>query len=298
MTTIAPTGATVPGVTHHLAQVNGTELHYVSAGTDGSPILLVHGFPETWWAFHKVIPLLAQTHRVFAPDLPGLGDSSNADGAYDSATAAETLHALVAELNVGPVHLTGQDFSGPTVFRLASTHPDDILSLTAIEMGLPGFGWETLVARLGFVGTWHIGVLAAPGIAEILLTGREREFIGGYAFPAMTAVPGSITDADIEEFVRTYSRPHGFRGATGLYQSLLAEGAELPALADASPLTAPVLAVGAAGGGFTHATMSQAAAGPVRSLLLEGVGHYAALEAPDRLASAVLAFVDSIDAKN
>jgi pimeloyl-ACP methyl ester carboxylesterase len=296
-TTTTPAGATIPGVTHHTAQVNGNELHYVSAGTIGSPILLVHGFPETWWTFHKVIPLLAKTHRVFAVDLPGLGDSSNADGAYDSKTAAETLNAFISELNVGPVHLTGQDFSGATVFRLASTHSDAILSLTAIEMGLPGFGLEML-ADVTHGGTWHIGVLAAPGIAEMLLTGREREFVGGFAFPAMTAVQGSITNADIDEFVRAYSRPHGFRGAIGLYQSMLAEGAEIEALADASPLTVPVLAVGAGGGQFTNATMSQAAAGPVRSVLLDGVGHYAALESPERLSSALLEFIKSVDTKN
>jgi len=297
MTTTTPAGATIPGVTHHTVQVNGSELHYVSAGTGGSPILLVHGFPETWWTFHKVIPLLAKTHQVFAVDLPGLGDSSNAASAYDSTTAAETLHALISELNVGPVHLTGQDFSGATVFRLASTHPDAILSFTAIEMGLPGFGLEML-ADVTHGGTWHIGVLAAPGIAEMLLTGREREFIGGFAFPAMTAVQGSITNADIDEFVRTYSRPHGFRGAIGLYQSMLVEGAEIEALADVSPLTVPVLAVGAGGGQFTTATMSQAAAGPVRSVLLDGVGHYAALEAPERLSSALLEFTKSVDMKS
>src|SRR4051812_39501494 len=103
MTTIAPAGATIPGVTHHQADVNGTRLHYVSAGTGGPPILLIHGWPETWWAFRKVIPLLAATHRVFAVDLRGFGDSSNADGAYDAATSAEDLHQLVGQLGVGPV---------------------------------------------------------------------------------------------------------------------------------------------------------------------------------------------------
>jgi len=295
MTTITPAGASISGVTHHLVHVNGAELHYVSAGTSGSPILLVHGFPETWWTFHKVIPLLAKTHRVFAIDLPGLGDSSNASGSYDSTSAAQALHALITELNVGPVHLTGQDFAGATVFRLASAHPDDILSLTAIEMGLPGFGLEKLAERLGVVGTWHIGVLAAPGIAEMLLTGREREFIGGFAFPAMTAVQGSITDADVDEFVRTYSRPHGFRGASGLYRSMLSEGAEIAAIAAAHPMTVPALAVGAAGGAFTSETLSHVA-GDVRSVTLEGVGHYVAMEAPNELATVVLDFFRSVDA--
>jgi pimeloyl-ACP methyl ester carboxylesterase len=297
MTTITPVGATIPGVAHHLDRVNGTELHYVSAGTSGSPILLVHGFPETWWTFHKVIPLLAETHRVFAIDLPGLGDSSKADGPYDSTTTAETLHALVSELNVGPVHITAQDFSGAMVFRFASTHPDDVLSFTAIETGLPGFGWERL-ADVTHGGAWHIGVLAAPGIAEMLLTGRERAYIGGIAFPAMTVVQGSITDADIDEFIRAYSRPHGFRGAIGLYQSLLAEASEIEGLTERSPLIVPVLAVGARGGDFTNATMSQAVAGPVQSVRLDGVGHYPALESPDRLSSALLDFMHDVDAKH
>src|ERR1700686_2844586 len=117
-------GATVPGVTHHHMEVNGTKLHYVSAGTIGSAILLVHGFPETWWTFRKLIPLLAGTHRVFAVDLRGFGDSDNGPGVYDSKTSAEDLHLLIEELSVGPVHLTGQDISGATVFRLAATPPE------------------------------------------------------------------------------------------------------------------------------------------------------------------------------
>src|SRR6266487_3941159 len=102
---VTPTGATLPGITHHRVEVNGTTLHYVSAGTSGSPILLVHGFPETWWTFHKLIPLLAANHRVYAIDLRGFGDSDNASGEYDSTTSAEDLHQLIERLDVGPVHL-------------------------------------------------------------------------------------------------------------------------------------------------------------------------------------------------
>jgi pimeloyl-ACP methyl ester carboxylesterase len=292
---VTPTGSTLPGITHRHAEVNGTQLHYVAAGTSGSPVLLVHGFPETWWTFHKIIPILAQTHRVFAVDLRGFGDSGNGPGEYDSTTSAEDLHLLIEHLGVGPVHLTGQDISGATVFRLATTHPQSVLSLTAIEMGLPGFGLETL-ADITHGGTWHIGVLAAPGIPEMLLAGREREFLGQFAFPALSATPGAITDADIEEFARTYARPDGWRGAIGLYQSMLREGAEIKALADTHGLTAPVLAVGAGGGPFTVGTMSQAVATEVSSVSLDGVGHYAAMEAPDELAKAILEFVANIDA--
>lgn len=285
------------GVEHHTAHVNGTTLHYVSAGAVGTPVLLVHGFPETWWAFHKVIPLLAATHRVFAVDLRGFGDSAtDADAAHDSATAAEDLHQLVGHLGVGPVHLAGQDIAGASVVRLAAGHPEDVRSLTAIEMGLAGFGLEALgdVTR---GGSWHIGVLAAPGIPELLLAGRERELLGGWAFPAMTAVPGAVTGADVDELVRTYARPGGWRGAAGLYRSMLAEGEELRRLLAATPVRVPVLAVGAGGGPFTVATMRQVATDPVESVQLDGVGHYVAMEAPEALASAISAFVAGVDAR-
>jgi pimeloyl-ACP methyl ester carboxylesterase len=194
---------------------------------------------------------------------------------------------------VGPVHLTGQDISGATVFRLATVHPQDVLSLTAIEMGLPGFGLEAL-ADVTHGGAWHIGVLAAPGIPEMLLAGREREFLGQFAFPALTATPGAITDADLDEFARTYARPDGWRGAAGLYRSMLREGNEIRSLAESPGLNVPVLAVGAGGGAFTAHTMSQAASTDISTVLLDGVGHYAAMEAPERLARAVSQFIGGL----
>jgi pimeloyl-ACP methyl ester carboxylesterase len=289
-----PAGATIPGITHHRVEVNGTTLHYVAAGTGGTPILLVHGFPETWWSFHRLIPLLAAHHRVFAVDLRGFGDSGNGPGTYDSATAAEDLHLLIEQLGVGPVHLTGQDIGGASVFRLATTHPQDVLSLTAIETGLPGFGMEVL-ADITHGGVWYIGVLAAPGIPEMLLTGREREFLGQFVFPTLSATPGAITEADIDEFARTYARPDGWRGAIGLYRSMLREGSEITALAQTPGLNVPVLAVGARAGSFTLATMTQAASSEVSSVSLDGVGHYAAMEAPEELAKAMIEFTGRID---
>jgi pimeloyl-ACP methyl ester carboxylesterase len=285
--------AALTGIRHHQAEVNGTMLHYVSAGTSGSPILLVHGFPETWWAFHKLIPLLATKHRVFAVDLRGFGDSANGQGDYDSKTSAEDLHQLIAHLDVGPIHLTGQDISGATVFRLAATHPEEVLSLTAIEMGLAGFGLEGF-ADVTHGGAWYIGFLAAPGVPEMLLAGREREFLTKVAYPAMCAVPNAVTVTDVEEFVRTYSRPNGWRGAVGLYQSMLQEGPEIQALAQSHKVNAPVLTIGAGGGTFTANTMA-AAATTVHSVLLDGVGHYAAMEAPELIAQAIAEFIEGID---
>lgn len=288
-TEVEAVGATIPEVRHHTADVNGTTLHYVSAGATGSVILLVHGFPETWWAFRHLIPLLAARYRVFAVDLRGFGDSAAAGDGFTSRDAAGDLHALIDELGVGPVHLAAQDISGGTAYRLASEHPEDVRSLIAIEMGLAGFGLESF-GDVTQGGWWHIGVLAAPGIAEMLFTGREKELLGSWAFPSMTANPNSITESDVDEFARTYSREHGWKGAIGLYQSMLSEGGDFQARAT-QKLMMPALAVGGFGGPFTEATLRQVAEGPLEGVFIEGVGHYVALEAPHRLADAILTFI-------
>jgi pimeloyl-ACP methyl ester carboxylesterase len=292
--TTHPTAATIAEVGHHTADVNSTTLHYVSAGDSGSPILLVHGFPESWWAFRKLIPLLAQHHRVYAVDLRGFGDSSNAEGDYSTATSAEDLHQLIGDLAVGAMHVLGQDISGGVVYRLAATHPEDVLSLTAVETGLAGFGAEMLAdATKG--GAWYIGALVTPGIAQLLFAGREHEFIAGHLYPSYGAVAPAVTEADTTEFVRTYARPEGLRGTVGLYRSMLSEGEEMRALAATSPLSMPVLAIGSFGGPFTASALQQVSAKEISTTELAGVGHYVAQEAPDQLGESMLAFLRPLD---
>jgi pimeloyl-ACP methyl ester carboxylesterase len=294
MPVIAPAGATIPGVTHHRADVNGAQLHYVSAGTSGSPVLLIHGWPETWWAFHQVIPMLAGTHRVFAVDLRGFGDSSAADGDYDQATSAEDVRQLVEHLGVGPVHVLCQDISGGVGFRFAAMNPGDVLSFTAVEATLAGFGLESL-ADVTHGGSWHVGFLAAPGIPGMLLPGHERQLLAGWAYPMMTAAAGSVDEADIEEFTRTYARPNGWRGTAGLYQSIFTDDGQTRALADTKPLAVPVLTVDAFSAPVTEQTFRQVAAAKVTSVRLEGVGHLVAQEAPEALCAAMMEFVQHVD---
>ena len=293
MPVIPPPGATIDGATHAVTLLNGAELHTVSAGTSGSPVLLVHGWPETWWAFRHLIPLLAAEHRVVALDLRGFGDSSNGDIPFDQATSAEDLHHLVEHLGLGPVHLLCQDISGGLAFRFAATHPEDVASFTAVESALAGFGLEAF-ADVNQHGSWHVGFLGAPGIPEMLLPGHERRLIADWAIPMMTAAP-VIGEDDIDELVRTYSRPHAWRGTSGLYQSVFADAGATPALAASHPLTVPVLAVDAASHPFTEQTFRQIAAGEFTAAHLDGVGHLVAQEAPDRLATIFLDFVRGVD---
>jgi pimeloyl-ACP methyl ester carboxylesterase len=282
-----PGQATIAGARHETAAVNGTQLHYVTAGDQGVPVLLVHGFPETWWAFHKLIPLLAARHRVYAVDLRGFGDSDVADENYSGAVAAEDLHALIGHLSVGAMHVVGQDVSGGVIYRLAATHPENVISLTAIESALAGFGAERL-ADVTNGGAWYIGALAAPGIAGLLFEKEARAFIGEYLYPFYGAPSTAVSPDDVTEFARTYGRPGGFSGAAGLYRGMLTEGEELRTLAQDKPLQMPVTTIGSRGGKFTYAAFRGVTTQEVTALQLDGVGHYVAQEAPYPLADRLL----------
>lgn len=282
-----PDRATIAGVRHETVAVNGTRLHYVTAGKLGTPVLLVHGFPETWWAFRKLIPLLATQHRVYAVDLRGFGDSDIADEDYSSAVAAEDLHALIEHLSMGSMHVVGQDISGGVVYRLAATHPEDVISLTAIESGLAGFGAEGL-ADVTHGGVWYIGALASPGVAGLLFEKEAHAFVGEYLYPMYGVPPTAVSPEDVTEFARTYGRPGGFSGAAGLYRGMLTEGQALRNLAQVVPLRAPVTTVGSRGGGFTLAAFRGVTRQEATSIQLNGVGHYVAQEAPQPLADILM----------
>ncbi|WP_345764157.1 alpha/beta fold hydrolase [Diaminobutyricibacter sp. McL0608] len=279
--------ATIAGVRHEIEEVNGTRLHYVTAGDRGTPVLLVHGFPETWWAFRKLIPLLAVHHQVYAVDLRGFGDSDVAEETFSSAVAAEDLHLLIEHLSLGPTHVVGQDISGAVVYRLAATHPEDVISLTAIESGLAGFGAERL-ADVTHGGVWYLGALASSGVAGLLFEKEARAFIGDYLYPFYGVSSSAVGPEDVAEFARTYSRPGGFAGAAGLYRGMLTEGQELRTLVQDAPLRVPVTTIGSRGGGFTHAAFGSVTAQDPTAIQLEGVGHYVAQEAPESLADALI----------
>ncbi len=89
---------------HHTASVNGVQLHYVMGGK-GDPIVLLHGWPQTWYEWRKIIPALAENYTVIAPDMRGLGDSSKPDGGYDKRTVAEDIYQLTKSLGFHQINI-------------------------------------------------------------------------------------------------------------------------------------------------------------------------------------------------
>ncbi len=122
---------------HHFASVNGIQLHYVIGG-HGDPIVLLHGWPETWYAWHAVMPTLAKNYTVIAPDLRGLGDSSKPPTGYDGKTVAEDIHQLVTHLGFKTIFLVGHDIGTQVAYSYKAAHPTEVKKLVVMELTIQG----------------------------------------------------------------------------------------------------------------------------------------------------------------
>jgi pimeloyl-ACP methyl ester carboxylesterase len=198
------------------------QLHYVIAG-NGDPVLLVHGWPETWYAWRKVIPVLAARLTVVAPDMRGYGDSDCPVGGDDKVTVATDLHELMRSLGFGRVHLVAQDMGGPVRYAYAASFPADVRDFVFIESAIPGFGLEASM-DVAHGGIWHMGFNMTQGINELLVAGRERPFIE-YFYRRSTLYPDALTPADIDEYARSYVAG-GLVASFNYYRTLLSQSRE------------------------------------------------------------------------
>ncbi|MEV4161909.1 alpha/beta fold hydrolase [Nonomuraea dietziae] len=108
---------------HEFADVDGVRLHYVTGGS-GTPVVLIHGWPQTWYGWWPIMPALAEHHTVYAVDLPGLGDSNGSPTGYDKATLAQYVHTLIADrLKIRDAAVVGHDFGAAVAFQYASQSP-------------------------------------------------------------------------------------------------------------------------------------------------------------------------------
>jgi pimeloyl-ACP methyl ester carboxylesterase len=131
------TEAVPAGFASATAQVNGTILHYV-AGGQGPALILIHGFPENWSAYAKIMPRLASQYRVVAVDLRGIGGSKSTEGGYDAATMAEDVHQLAQTLGLDRAYIVGHDFGGWVAYALARLHPGTVRGAMILDVPIPG----------------------------------------------------------------------------------------------------------------------------------------------------------------
>src|SRR5258705_10187916 len=121
---------------HHTSFVNDVRLHYVTAG-QGDPVVLLHGWPETWYQWRKIIPPLAEKYTVIAPDMRGLGDSSKPATGYDKRTIADDIYKLVRKLGFERIFLVGHDWGGPVAYAYAAAHRAELPRLVILDCPFP-----------------------------------------------------------------------------------------------------------------------------------------------------------------
>jgi pimeloyl-ACP methyl ester carboxylesterase len=139
---------------HHTIRIGELRLHYVVAGS-GDPVVLLHGWPQTWFEWRRIIPALATKYTVIAPDMRGLGDSSKPPGGYDKRTVADDIYQLVRKLGFERIYLVGHDWGGPTAYAYAAAHPADVRKLAILDVSIPNEAWEKFpMLRRG--GIWHL----------------------------------------------------------------------------------------------------------------------------------------------
>jgi pimeloyl-ACP methyl ester carboxylesterase len=222
---------------HHAASVNGVQLHYVIGGHD-NPVVLLHGWPETWYEWHKVMPALAKDYTGIAPDLRGLGDSSKPLTGYDGKTVAEDIHQLVTQLGFKRIFLVGHDIGSQIAYSYAAAHPTEVEKLVTMEYIFPGF---TPPHQLqGKV--WWVPFHQTPDLPEALVEGKETTYLSWF-YHNLAYNPAAITQADINEYVSHYSAPGGMRAGFEYYRAFPQDEIENQNYSK-TKLTMPVLAVG------------------------------------------------------
>jgi pimeloyl-ACP methyl ester carboxylesterase len=278
--------------TSRFVDVGDLHLHAVIGG-EGPPLLLIHGWPETWYAWRMVMPSLAEDFEVIAVDQRGIGLSDKPDDGYDIGTLASDLVALIDALGHETFAVYGTDTGMPIAHAMAADYPERVERLIVSEAFLPGvspplplFVPPILNARL-----WHLMFNQLPGdVNEALVRGREKVFFGA-EFDA-SAGTTKLPDDAVAYYVDTLAAdPEALRGSFGFYRAITASASQNEERKNRR-LTMPVLAMGGEeSGGENAANAMKLVADDVRGVVLPGSGHWVAEQAPEALLAALTEFL-------
>ena len=266
-------------------------LHAVIGG-DGPPLLLVHGWPQTWYAWRLMMPALAENFEVIAVDQRGMGLSDKPRDGYDTATLANDLVALMDALGHQRFAMVGCDTGLLIGYALAADHPDRVDRLALGEAPLPGvsptpplFLPAPLNERL-----WHIPFNALPEVNEKLVSGREDIFFGE-KFSNAAGKKKLSTDA-VKYYVDLLAAdPEALRGSFELYRAFPVSQAQNEQR-KTRRLTMPVLAIGGAESfGEQVGKTIELVADDVQTAVLPDCAHWVAEQAPDAMLAALIGFL-------
>jgi pimeloyl-ACP methyl ester carboxylesterase len=261
--------------------------------------VLLHGWPQTSYAWRYVQPLLAAERAVVALDLPGVGGSSPPAGGYDKATMADSAHTRIEELGLERPILVGHDMGAMVAYAYTRRHAADVAGLVIVDTPLPGLdGWDDIASSAAY---WHLrfhsDVNRGHLIADVLVAGRQQVYFRSF-IDRFAAHPDTITDADIAVYADAYRQPRCLTAGFTMFRTLPQDIADNHAIR--APLTVPVLLAFseyslAALLSAVHDGLHRAGASDVRTVTIPDSGHWPAEEQPAELAATIHSFTTSIE---
>jgi pimeloyl-ACP methyl ester carboxylesterase len=293
---------TISGFTSETATVNGVQLHYWLGGDpQGQPVLLWHGFLSTSYAWRKVAPALADAgFAVLVPDMRGYGDSDKPAGTkgYDGRALMEEFRLLIRTIGFGagrPMTIAAHDMGAPPALLWASEYPKEISGLLYIEAPVM---LQPILEKIivytpdamaqGSMWWWVLPL--APGVPEILMVGKEREFLNWFFKGPNVGVHGAISPDSIDEYLRTFTGKEGVLGALGVYRAAF-ETISQTAQLTKNKVKIPVVALGGEKGlGALVGKFVSMVASNVQSKVIPSCGHFIPEERPEVIVEQVQIF--------
>jgi len=267
------------------AEVNGIRMHYVKMG-EGPLLILLHGWPQTWYEWKKVMPALAGKFTVVAPDLRGLGLSEKTLTGYDKHTLAADMAALIRHLGEKSALVVGHDMGGKVAYVLSLLYPELVTKLVLVDCMPPGT--ENMDPAKG--GMWHYGFHMAAEFPEMLTENREREYISAQ-MTKWSHQKDAITPDALDEYAKHYATPGGMTAGFNYYRALPDDAKFVAAYADRK-FAMPVLTIagryGVSDNLFKAMTRK---ADNLKSVIAEESGHFVPEEAPTFLTEQIVKFI-------
>lgn len=275
---------------HQYVRIDGQRIHCVTAGA-GTPVLLIPGWPQTWYAWRHVMQALAaRGFMAVAVDPPGTGYSDRPDAGYDTGRTAATLHRVMVQLGFDVYQVAGHDVGMWVAYALASDHPEAVTSLALTEAVIPGLAPAPSIFAPPEenIFLWHFMFNQLADLPETLIAGRERAYLE-FMFNRWSFRRDCVA---VDVYIDAYSAPGGLRGGFAYYRAIPETIRQNQARAQRK-LTMPVLAIGAehATGDAPLVTMRDNAT-DLQGAVVPDCGHFIMEEAPDAFIGHLLPFLE------
>lgn len=278
--------ATLPGFRNARTKVNGVRLHYVIGGK-GSPVVLLPGWPETWWSWHKIMPELASNHTVIALDIRGMGASDKPADGYEKKALAKDVHDLVTALGYEKVDVVGHDIGSMVAFAYAANFPDATRKVAMLDVPHPDADlakWP-LLPTVGTFGdkidedhayAWWFAFHQVKGLPEDILQGRqdvEQKWFFRYLMKDET----KIDARDRAVYAAAYASRDAIRSGNAWYQAFPQDIVDDGTY---GKVAAPVLALGGPGYLWLKTTLERKTTN-LKAYKVANSGHFIAEEQPE-----------------